>query len=275
MAILHDDRMTAVHASVSPIWESPLRLCDREAWDELESQPGRRGGFTGGHFGPNFNRGVLAAGYQWTDLQSFTQRISDDVFIASNFDSLRRRGVEMLFHPGTHDMVAYDLQWGGAHHPQIPLYLGANTGHGKRGHPKLERDQSNKAAFLLQHFFPEQMSGVLLPPPRVEHSIVEDHVLEVLVRFPPGSDEESGQIWWMYDRAPDGSPDYLNEMIPEENSVEMHYDRGRGLWVFEMELDPEASHIDFFSNHRKTIRHGSVSYATYISSPYTRVELPR
>ena len=275
MAILHDDRMTAVHASVSPIWESPLRLCDREAWDELESQPGRRGGFTGGHFGPNFNRGVLAAGYQWTDLQSFTQRISDDVFIASNFDSLRRRGVEMLFHPGTHDMVAYDLQWGGAHHPQIPLYLGANTGHGKRGHPKLERDQSNKAAFLLQHFFPEQMSGVLLPPPRVEHSIVEDHVLEVLVRFPPGSDEESGQIWWMYDRAPDGSPDYLNEMIPEENSVEMHYDRGRGLWVFEMELDPEASHIDFFSNHRKTIRHFSQSYVTYISSPYTRVELPR
>ena len=111
MAILHDDRMTAVHASVSPNLESPLRLCDREAWDELESQPGRRGGFTGGHFGPNFNRGVLAAGYQWTDLQSFTQRISDDVFIASNFDSLRRRGVEMLFHPGTHDMVAYDLQW--------------------------------------------------------------------------------------------------------------------------------------------------------------------
>ena len=181
----------------------------------------------------------------------------------------------MLFHPGTHDMVAYDLQWGGAHHPQIPIYLGANTGHGKRGHPKLERDQSNKAAFLLQHFFPEQMSGVLLPPPRVEHSIVEDHVLEVLVRFPPGSDEESGQIWWMYDRAPDGSPDYLNEMIPEENSVEMHYDRGRGLWVFEMELDPEASHIDFFSNHRKTIRHFSQSYVTYISSPYTRVELPR
>ena len=36
MAIIHDQRMTAVHASVSPIWDSPLRLCDREAWDTLE-----------------------------------------------------------------------------------------------------------------------------------------------------------------------------------------------------------------------------------------------
>ena len=44
MAILHDERMTAVHATVSPIWDSPLRWCDRKAWDDLESQPGRRGG---------------------------------------------------------------------------------------------------------------------------------------------------------------------------------------------------------------------------------------
>ena len=66
--------------------------------------------------------------------------------------------------------------------------------------------------------------------------------------------------------------EYPNEMIPEENSSIL---RSREDSGFEMELDPEASHIDFFSNHRKTIRHGSVSYATYISSPYTRVELPR
>jgi hypothetical protein len=54
MAIIHDDRMTAVHATVSPIWDSPLRLNDEKAWNELRDQPGRRSGFTGGHFGPNF-----------------------------------------------------------------------------------------------------------------------------------------------------------------------------------------------------------------------------
>ena len=272
MAILHDDRMTAVHATVSPIWDSPLRLCDRAAWDELEAQPGRQGGFSGGHFGPNFNRSVLAAGHSWKDLQNFTREISDDVFISRNLKSLRKRGVEMLFHPGTHDMVAFDMAWGGAHHPDIPVYLGANTGHGKKGHPRLERDQTNKAAFLLRHFFPEKVSGKLLSPPTVAHAIVEGNVLEVIVQFPAGSEEESGRIWWMFDRAPDGSPNYLSEMIPDDNCVEMHRDSKRGVWVFEIELESKPQHIDFFSNHRNTIRYGDKSYPTYISSPYTRVE---
>jgi len=272
MAILHDERMTAVHATVSPIWDSPLRLCDRAAWDELESQPGRRGVFSGGHFGPNFNRAALAAGHTWKDLQKFTRDISDDVFISRNLKQLRHRGVEMLFHPGTHDMVAFDMSWGGAHHPDIPIYLGANTGHGKRGHPRLERDQKNKAAFLLCHFFPDGVSGPLLGPPTVEHSLVEG-ALEVIVRFPAGSKEESGRIWWMFDRAPDGSPRYLSELIPDDNCAEMHHDPRRGGWVARIKLDPKAHRIDFFSNHRKTVRYAGKAYATYISCPYTRVEI--
>lgn len=272
MAIIHDDRMTAVHASVSPIWDSPLRLCDRGAWDELEAQPGKRGIFSGGHFGPNFNRRVLAAGHTWEDLQKFTREISDAVFISRNLDSLRDRGVEMLFHPGTHDSVAYDLAWGGEHHPNIPLYLGANTGHGKKGHPELERDQANKAAFLLKHFFPEAVTGDLLRPPTVESERIGG-VLSVSVRFPEGSGEESGRIFWMVERAPDGSPRYLSEMIPDENSREMKQDPERGVWSVEIELDPDAASIDFFTNHRKTVHYSGNPYRTYLSSPYTRVDL--
>tara|TARA_Y100001934_G_scaffold281809_1_gene392897 strand:- start:1298 stop:2698 length:1401 start_codon:yes stop_codon:yes gene_type:complete len=274
MAILHDERMTAVHAAVSPIWDSPLRLCDRKAWKELESQPGRRGGFSGGHFGPNFNRRALDAGHRWEDLQKFVRAISGDVFISRNLKQLRVRGVEMLFHPGTHDMVAFDLAWGGGHHPTIPVYLGANTGHGKRGHHRLERDQANKAAFLLRHFFPHETSGPLLSPPSIEATKIEgEEALEVLVRFPEDAGAESGRIFWMFDRAPDGSPRYLTELIPEDNFAEMHPDRRRGIWVAEIELDPTASRIDFFTNHRKAIRHADKSYRTYISSPYTRVQL--
>ena len=246
MAILHDERMTAVHATVSPIWDSPLRLCDRAAWDELESQPGRRGGFSGGHFGPNFNRAVLAAGHTWKDLQTFTQDISNDVFISRNLKQLRHRGVEMLFHPGTHDMGRI------RHRPGVepairtsPSTSGPTTGHGKRGHPKLERDQQNKAAFLLRHFFPDQVSGKLLSPPTVEHEIVDDRALEVIVQFPPGSKEKSGRIWWMFDRAPDGSPRYLSEPIPDDNFVEMHHDPRRGVWVAEIELDPRPTASTF------------------------------
>ena len=271
LAIIHDDRMTAVHASVSPIWDSPLRLFERQAWEELESQPGKRSIFSGGHFGPDFSRAALAAGHPWEDLQQFVRAISDEVFISRNLPKLRRRNVDLLFHPGSHDMVAYDLSWGGARHPDIPIYLGANTGHGKRkGHPKTERDERNKHAFLLRHFFPEKTSP-LLTAPLVDHRI-ENGVLKIAVRFAPYSGEESGRIWWIYDRAPDGSPNYLSEHIPDENTAEMRYDPKHGIWTTEITLEAGSSHIDFFTNHRKTIRYDNRVYPTYLSCPYTRVK---
>ena len=272
MAIIHDERMTAVHATVSPIWDSPLRLCDRKAWDQHLDVGGQQRGFSGGHFGPNFNHRVLNAGHTWKELQGFARNISDQVFISRNLKALRSRDVEMLFHPGTHDMVAYDMAWGGAHHPSIPVYLGANSGHGKKGHPKIERDQQNKTAFLLRHFFPDEVTEPLLTPPAMETKITED-VLKVTVRFPPNSGEKSGRIWWMNDRGPDGSPRYLKELIPDQNTKEMTRDADRGVWTVEIQLDSKASRIDLFSNHRKVITYRGNSYPTFISSPYTRLEL--
>ena len=272
MAIIHDERMTAVHATVSPIWDSPLRLCDRKAWDQHLDVGGQQRGFSGGHFGPNFNHRVLNAGHTWKELQGFARNISDQVFISRNLKALRSRDVEMLFHPGTHDMVAYDMAWGGAHHPSIPVYLGANSGHGKKGHPKIERDQQNKTAFLLRHFFPDEVTEPLLTPPAMETKITED-VLKVTVRFPPNSGEKSGRIWWMDDRGPDGSPRYLKELIPDQNTKEMTRDADRGVWTVEIQLDSKASRTDLFSNHRKVITYRGNSYPTFISSPYTRLEL--
>ena len=251
MAIIHDDRMTAVHATVSPIWDSPLRLNDEDAWEVLRAQPGKRGGFTGGHFGPNFNERVLDAGGTWKDLQHFARDISDHVFISRNLKALRKRGVDMLFHPGTHDFVAFDLAWGGKHHPTIPVYLGANTGHGKRGHPKTERDQQNKSGFMLKHFFPGETKGDLLAPPQVK-SEIKDKTLKVSISFAPGSGDESGRIWWIFDRAPDGSPNYISEMIPDDQTLEM--EKIGNQWTATIKLDPKAKRIDLFSNHCKILR---------------------
>ena len=270
MAIIHDERITAVHATVSPIWDSPLRLNDDDAWKELRALPGRRGGFTGGHFGPNFNQRVLDAGGTWKDLQNFVRDISDQVFISRNLKALRKRGVDMLFHPGTHDFVAFDMAWGGKHHPTIPVYLGANSGHGKRGHPKTERDQQNKAGFMLKHFFPDEVEGDLLTPPQVK-SEQKGKTLTVSVSFAAGSEEESGRIWWIFDRAPDGSPNYMSEMIPDNQTMEMK--KVGNLWSAIIKLDPKAKRIDFFSNHRNTLRYKESSFRTYISSPYTRLKL--
>ena len=178
----------------------------------------------------------------------------------------------MLFPPGTHDMVAYDMAWGGAHHPSIPLYLGANSGHGKKGHPNIEQDQQNKSALLLRHFFPDKVKEPLLTPPAIETKLTED-TLKVTVRFAPDSGEESGRIWWMNDRGSDGSPRYLKEPIPKKNTKEMTRESDSGVWTAEIKVDSNASRIDLFSNHRKTITYRENSYHTYVSSPYTRVEL--
>jgi len=274
MAIIHDDRMTALHATVSPIWDSPLRLCDQQAWDQHLEAGGQQRGFSGGHFGPNFNQRALNAGQTWEDLQGFTEDISDQVFISRNLKDLRSRGVDMLFHPGTHDMVAYDMAWGGANHPSIPIYLGANSGHGKKGHLKIERDQQNKAALLLRHFFPDEFTETLLSPPAIETEVKND-VLRVTVRFPPNAREETGRIWWINNRGPDGSPRYLKELIPDANSKEMTRDMKKDVWTTEIKIDSSASRIDLFSNHRKTMKYRDLIYNTYISSPYTRVELSK
>jgi hypothetical protein len=77
----------------------------------------------------------------------------------------------------------------------------------------------------------------------------------------------------MYNRAPDGSIAYIRELFPDDQWKEMAYDADKNVWAVEIDLEANASHIDFFSNHRKTIRYKSRSYPTYISSPYTRVRL--
>jgi hypothetical protein len=276
VAIIHDRRMTALHATVSPPWESPLRLCDREAWDELEAFNRRDGdtkphAFLGGTFGPVYNRDALAAGHRWGDLQKLADDMAGQVFISRNLEALKARGVEMLFEPGTHDFVCYDLAWGGAHYPQIPVCLRPNSGHGiKNGHPKEWKGVRNRDALLLGHFFDGADS--LLRPPTVT-AVRKDGKLTVIMTFPKDSMAESGRIWWMYDRAPDGSAAYLRDLIPDENWRDMELNAAKGTWTAEIELDSEASRIDFFSSHRKTVRHESSNYTTCISSPYTRIML--
>jgi hypothetical protein len=197
-AIIQDKRITALHATVSPIWESPLRLCDEKAWAELKdfnAEFARKNGgrtqhpFLGGTFGPIYNRQAVAAGHSWDDLQRLAVQQADHIFVSKNLAALKARDVDLYFHPGTHDFVAFDIAWGGKHYPQIPLYLRANSGHGSKPHENSEKDEANKAAFLLQHFF----SGTekMLEPPSVSYDIAKGK-LNVTVKFEPESGDDSG-----------------------------------------------------------------------------------
>jgi len=75
MAIIHDDRMTAVHATVSPLWDSPLRLNDDKAWNELRDQPGRRSGFTAAISDP-----ILISEYSMQVVHGKTCKISPGIY---------------------------------------------------------------------------------------------------------------------------------------------------------------------------------------------------
>ena len=123
---------------------------------------------------------------------------------------------------------------------------------------------------MLKHFFPKEMEGALLEPPNVE-SKVKNKALEVTVTFPNDSREESGRIWWLFDRAPDGSPNYISQMIPDDQTMEMK--KKVGSWTATIPLSATAKRIDFFSNHSKTLSYHKNAYKTYISSRYTRVSL--
>ena len=95
------------------------------------------------------------------------------------------------------------------------------------------------------------------------------------VTFEPGSVSESGRIWWMFDRGPDGSAAYINELFPSDQWKDMTGDSKTNSWSTAIPIETGASHIDFFSNHRKTVTYRSVNYSSYRSSPYTRVSLGR
>ena len=271
LALIHDDRLTAVHATVSPVWDSPLRLVNEEAMREYEALAGdnKEHRFLAGHFGPNYNYQALRAGRSWEELRKFAEDVSGQVFISRNLEALRARKVDMFLEPGTHDFVAYDAAWGGKHRPSIPIYYTPNSGHGiKPPHPMTLKVQ-NRDAFLQQHFFGED---ALLTPPQISTKVA-DGKLHVTVKFREGSNEEDGRLFWIYDRAPEGSPDYIKKRIPEENWADMSLDQESQHWTAAIDLDPKAHQIDVFSNHRKASGQGQRTLYSGISSPYTRVQL--
>ena len=110
----------------------------------------------------------------------------------------------------------------------------------------------------------------MLEPPTSSYYI-EDNRLTVTVTFKPSSGEESGRIWWIYDRGPDGSKAYLRDKFPDDQWKDMT--RDGDAWTALIELEDGVSHIDFYSNHGKTLPYRGQEYRTYISSPYTRVTI--
>ena len=269
VALINDERFTATCSDHAFAYYSPTRRGDREA--RAKADAANKAFFEAvkaGDIDLDQNRGKI---YQRvmvgseSRMQSFLNRLLSSVCVSENWDRLMERGVDILFEPGTHDYVAYDILWGAQNHPQVPVYYQPNGGHSQTPHVAAAKDEQNRDAFLWNHFFG---GDPLLKPPTSSHKIDKDK-LNVSVSFDEGPQPISGHIWWIYDRSPAGSAPFLHVEIPEDQWADMERDPKTGSWTATIPLQEGASRVDFFTNHG----HMSNGYQQYLSSPYTRVEL--
>ena len=130
-------------------------------------------------------------------------------------------------------MLHYDILWGAQNHPQLPVYYKPNGGHSQTPHVASAKDEQNKEAFLWNHFFGGES---LLSPPTSSHEVDKDK-LNVSVSFNEGPQPISGRIWWIYDRAPEGSAPFLDVQIPEDQWMDMEYGIPEtGSWTATIQL---------------------------------------
>ena len=277
VALINDERFTATCSDHAFAYYSPTRRADRE--EMAKANAANKAFFEAVEAGDvnldpqrakSFQRVMVGKPERRQDTPQDTRRRDADFFrssvtVTENWDRLIERGVDILFQPGTHDYVAYDILWGAQNHPQVPVYYQPNGGHSQTPHVATAKDEQNRDAFLWNHFFG---GDSLLNPPTSVHKVEKDK-LRVTVRFKEGPQPKSGRIWWIYDRAPAGSAPFLHVPIPEDQWADMKRDPKNGSWTATIPLKKGASRIDFFSNHGKEVN----GYQQYLSSPYTRVEL--
>lgn len=284
-ALIEDDRFTALCATVAPPYGSPARHYAATASDAimraneafsathadddvdgtgLSAEVCRTLAGYGMH--DHLRKAAEGAGWTTSEFHHLMEQLAPHVLVADRWEELMARNVAVLYQPGTHDWVAYDILWGAQNHPEIPVYNKANFGHNQVPHPAAETDDRNRDALFLNHFFggPDR----LLRPPVLVTERTEKN-LRVRVAFSEGPQPTRGRVWWIYDRDPGGSIGYLWKRIPDDQWKEMTLDPTTGEWTVDIAIDDGHTHIEVFSNHGLTVE----GMSTYLSSPYTRVEL--
>jgi len=188
VALINDERFTATCSTAAPAYYSPTRREDREEIDkakaankaffeavkagdiELKYPPaGWYQAYMVG--GKGMASAAAGAGVSDDKMQDYCDRFFPRLCVTENWEQLTERGADMLFQPGTHDWVAYDVLWGAQNHPQLPVYYKPNFGHEQKPHGAAFKDNQNLEAFLWNHFFGGEP---LLNPPTSTYKVIGD-----------------------------------------------------------------------------------------------------
>jgi len=266
IATIYDDRVTGLFPHVAPVSHSPVRLHDKKIWHERRKGANPHS-FEGGIYGGNYTQGFQDAGHKWEDIEKYAKNIAPHLFLSLNEDKLQKRGVEILCSTGTHDCVAYDVYAIGKNAPWVPIALCANGGH--RGPPNAKDFAPNYYPGILRHFLGADKPRML--PPAVKHKRNGDK-LKVTLTFAEGIEPDAGEIWWLYDRAPDGTQEYYEASFDVKRRLDLKKVSPQ-VWEGEITLESGKRAIDFFASFHRMAKIAGKERKETISCPYTRVEL--
>lgn len=275
VAAIQDERITAARSTRAFASFTPIRAHDPVAVAEVTAankdfEAARADGLLPGdqpwnYYYKGFMNFIEAAGtvgWSEADVLASIDRIADDLYVSENWDALMDRGVDIFYLPGSHDWVAYDVPGVSNSLPGMRTYIVPNGGHDRGGHPQAPSEDVD-AAFFAEHLFGAD-GGLEIPNIT---ATLNGAVLDVTVTFPEGGEPEVSRIFWMYDRAPDGSSWYLYELFPDDNWADMI---GSGSTVTaSIPIVPGHTSIDLVTTHTVTVDGQVIP----ISAPYTRVAL--
>lgn len=290
-ALINDSRFTGAFAQVTPAWSTAPRRLEADALAEVEvanvhfaadvasgaitldPATDQNAAWYQSFALPNeesylFYTTALAAGWSEAELMAAWQAAAPSYLASEHWSTLQARGVQLLFEPGTHDWVAFDVLEGGEVDAEIPIYLEANGGHAMSPHPQAEADSQNLEELVRRHFLAPAGTPDI-GNPGLSWMLAESS-LDISVDGSGQPAATTGRLWWLYDRDPSGSAGYLWKRIPDDNWADLVYDAVSDTWQASIALESGHSQVDLFANLGMDV----VGNRIYRSTPYTRVSLP-
>jgi hypothetical protein len=194
---------------------------------------------------------VKAAGWSDAEIKDASSLAWEVCRTTNYLDTLKKRGVDILYCQGSNDNVSPGLIELGEKFPGLPVYIMPGGQHGgarEAGFTKPVNSQAdvdeNLYAFAMHHFFNTRR---LITSPRLEaKSDAGLKRCQVSVTFPDGVEPQSNELYWSVNRHPDYS--ILMEFDAWQ-SVPLKAD-GKGAYSAEVTLEDGAKTADFISVHR-------------------------